>query len=343
MSTATGTEILAGFKKASAWGTAVSVGALNGLLLLSDSTKKTQPALPDESAGQAFTKVADRGNISVSGSPTAYLRYDGLLDLLALLFGTAGNPAQQGGTAAYKHVLQLAANTDGKFATYVRDLVTEKQEAPSVKILGVTISGEMGREVMLAIDWVCDDLVIPAAVNTSLASLTYRESGNRVLMSQSVFRINAASAGALASPTDVIKPASFSLEIRRALAGDYLSGGANKIDEPVNDGLPKITLSLRFPKYSASTWTAALAADTRQKLDLTFTGAQISGAYYRALTFIFPHLQLDDTETPLAGPGKIANPVSFIAHTASAAPTGMSYTLPVTLEAICTQTTDPLA
>jgi hypothetical protein len=340
---AEGREILAAFKKASAWGTAASVGALNGILLLTDSTKKTQPPLPDESAGQAFTLTADRGNIAVTGAPTAYLRYDGLMEILALLFGTAGTPAQQGGTAAYKHILQLATDTDGKFGTYAVSKVTEIQEAPSIKILGITLSGEMGKEILAAIDWVADDLVIPATVNTSLASVTYRDRGNRVLFSQAVFRLNAQSGAALASPTDVIKPASFELKIARPMAGEYLAGNANKIDSPTGTGFPSITLSLRFPIYSASTWTAALAGDIRKKLDLTFTGALISGIYYRALTFIFPHLQLDDTDTAFSGPGKIPNPVSFIAHAASSAPTGMSYTLPVTLEAINTQTTDPLA
>lgn len=340
---ASGTEILAAVKKASTWGTAVSVGANNGLLLLSDNTKKTQPPLPDESAGQAFTLTADRGNIAVAGQPAAYLRYDGLLEILACLFGTAGTPAQQGGTAAYKHILQLATNTDGKFLTYAVDKSTQKQEAPSVKILGVTLSGEMGQEVRVAIDWVCDDLVIPATVNTSFASVTYRDRGNRVLTSQGVFRVNAQSGAGLASPTDVVKVASFELAIRRALEGDYLTGNAGKIDEPTPNGLPSVSLALRFPKYVASTWTAALAADTRLKADITFTGALIAGAYYRSMTFLLPHLQLDDTDTAIPGPGKIPNPVSFRAHAASAAPTGMSYTLPVTLEVINTQTTDPLA
>lgn len=340
---ATGTEILAAAKKASAWGTAVSVGANDGILLLSESLLKRRSVELDAAAGQTFFQEADRGLIEVGGDLTAQLRYDGLTMLLAMLFGTAGSPVQQGGTAAYLHTLQLAGNTDGKFATLAIDKVVHKQEYPSVKVLGATIRGEAGRPLEVTFQVTADDLLAPAVTNTSLASVTYRTRSNRVMFAQGVFRINAQGGAALASPADVVQPAGFELAIRRPLVGDYLAGNANKIAEPLGDGIPEITLSLRFPVFNAATWPAALQADSRYKADIVFTGALLAGAYYYKATFEFPHLVVDETSAQIQGAGKIPNPVSFRALRAAAAPSGMTAVLPVTLSLINTQTTDPLA
>jgi hypothetical protein len=339
---ATGTEILAAVKKAAAWGTAASVGANTGVLLLSESLVKKCAEELDEAAGQAFHQEDDKGLITVQGDLVAQARYDGLTTLLAMALGTAGAPAQQGATAAYLHLLQLASKTDGLFATAAIDKITQIQEWPALKVLGFTLKGDVGKPCELTFPCAADDLLSPAVTNTSLASVTYRDRSNRLLFSQAVFRINAQSGAALDSG-DIITPSGFELKFLRKLAGDYLAGGANKIGEPLNDGMPDITLDLKFPVFKVATWPVALQADTRYKMDITFTGKLIAGAYYYSLTISFPHLSVADTSAPMSGPGKIANPVTFRVLKASAAPTGMAYTLPMTLALINTQTTDALA
>lgn len=339
---ATGTEILAAVKKAGAWGTAVACGANDAVMILSEGLRKRQSHELDRSAGQSFFLIADKGNIAVEGDLPAYLRYDGLTTLLAMAMGTAGSPVQQGGTTAYKHVLQLATALDGKFCTLAIDKKVAIHEYPSVKVAGFTIRGEAGRPCEVMLNLMADDLVVPATVNTASTSWTYRDRSNRILFDQAVFRINDQSGAALGSG-DKVKPASFELAFRRKLKGEYLAEGTKKIDEPVNDDLPEISLSLRFPNYTSNAWWTALSGDTRKKCDIVFTGNQIQSPYNYALSLILPHLALRETESQVEGPGKLPNPVVFTALEASSAPTGMSYIKPFTAELINKQTTDPLA
>jgi len=341
---AVGREILAAAVKAATWGTAASVGANTGLLLTKDSIVRKRPPIVDVSAGTPYERIADQGNIVVAGDLTAYGRYDSLTALLAMAMGTAGAPAQQGGTAAYKHILQLATNCDGKFLTYARDLVTQIQECPSMKVLGFDITGRAGEPIEITFHIACDDLLLPAVTNTSLASVTYRDRANRILFGQMVMRCNAQSGGALAGG-DTIKPSEFKFSYMKPMVGDYLAGNNYKIAEPVSDSaqLPQISLTLTFPLFNSAVWNTAFQADTRQKLDMTFTGALISGSYYYSLAIICPHLMVETSEEQISGPDKIPNPVTLRLLTAAAAPTGMSYTQPFTIELINLQTTDPLA
>ena len=341
---AVGREILAAAIKGATWGTAATVGANNGLLLTKDSIVRKRPPIVDLSAGTPYERIADQGNIVVAGDLTAYGRYDGLTTLLAMAMGTAGAPAQQGGTAAYKHVLQLATNKDGKFLTYARDLNLQIQEVPSIKVLGFDITGRAGEPIEITFHVVGDDLLMPAVTNTTLASVTYRDRANRILFGQMVMRCNDQSAGALSSG-DTIKPSEFKLSYTTPLVGDYLAGNAYKIAEPVYDSaqLPQIQLTLTFPLFNLATWNTAFQGDTRKKLDVTFTGALISGSYYYSLAMFCPHAMLETSEQQVSGPGKIPNPVTLRLLTASAAPTGMSYTQPFTIEMINLQTTDSLA
>lgn len=339
---ATGTEILAAAKKAGTWGTAVACGANDAVMILSEGIKKRQSNELDRSAGQSFFLTADRGNIVVDGDLSAYLRYDGLTMLLAMAMGTAGSPAQQGSTAAYKHVLQLATALDGKFCTLAIDKKVSIHECPSLKVLGFTIRGEAGKPCEVLFHTVADDLVVPGTVNTASTSWTHRDRSNRILFDQVVCRINDQSGSALGAG-DKVRPASFELAVRRRLKGEYLAEGSKRIDEPVNDDLPEISLSLRFPNYTSNAWWSALSGDTRKKCDLTFTGTQIQSPYSYTLGLILPHLALRETDSQVEGPGKLPNPVTFDVLEASSAPAGMSYAKPVTIELTNKQNTDPLA
>jgi len=80
--------------------------------------------------------------------------------------------------------------------------------------------------------------------------VTIPESANRVMFNQGVFRLNA-QAGADFAGGDVIYPSEFTLTAKRSQAGVYGVGSSyDVIDEPTNDGLPDVKLSLTFPRYS---------------------------------------------------------------------------------------------
>lgn len=341
-------------KKAATWGTAVACGAGDGVLYIPQGgIKKSAGFLLDDSAGLVYPKDGNLGGISAAGPLPFYLRYDSLDLLIAMFMGTAGAPTQQGGSAAYAYSYVFADNIDGKFVTIAEHMKNFIFEHPTAKVVGITLKGERGKALEITFDVISINKVSDSSVNTTTTfnNVTFTEVANRVLFSQGVIRMNAQSGGALASPTDVIKPTSFELSCKRNLKGEftgsnvYTSGSNSQdlIDEPVYDGQPEFSLKLTFPRLSATTYLSILNGDTRQKMDMTFTGGLIASTYYRTFKIEFPHLQLKNDD-PADEKGAIKEPLEFTCHGASSAPTGMTgITQPLKISGINQRTTDPLA
>jgi hypothetical protein len=340
-----GLEVRAALKKAVTWGTPVACGANDGVLLKGDSLKRAIESYPEDSLGQPFVTDRDQGEIKAEGGLEAYLRYDSLDLLIALVMGaTGGAPTQQGATTAYAQKFTLADDLDGLFATVAVNKKVNVFEYPSAKLTGFTIKGEMGKPVEVSFDVLADDEDPASTTNdlTSFANVTYAETANRVLMSQGVFRLNDESGAALGSG-DEIKPSSFELTFKRPLEGAYIVGGDNRIDEPAMSGLPEVTLNLTFPRYTATTYLTALGADTRKKMDIVFTGALIETPYNREFKLQFPHLALLNAEAATAE-GQIEHPLEFSCLATDTAPAGMTGILkPFQVDVINKQSTDVLA
>ncbi len=350
MSGVAGVEIKAAFKKAATWGTAVAGGANDGILILPRSIKRDAQIDIDDSMGTYFPQDGTPGAIKVEGDIPMHLRYDSLDVLLALFMGIAGAPVQQAATIAYSYTYKWKKDTDGLFGTLATHMKNYIEEEPSVKIAGITLKGEVGKALQLIIKTICNNKVWDSIINTTTTfnNVTYAETQNRVRFSEGVFRMNDQGGAALGSG-DKIYPSAFELTALRKLKGEYtgqyVTSGSNKqdtIDEPTNDGMPDISLKLTFPRHTANTNLLALGADTRKKLDITFTGALIASTYYRTFALQFPHLEFKSVD-PADAQGIIKEPVEFIAHSAVAAPTGMTgITDPFWITGINKRTTDPL-
>lgn len=343
---AAGSNIQAAAKKASAWGTAVVCGANDGLLIKPDSLNETREKIVDDSLGQYHPKDSDLTTRNAGGSIPAWLRYDGVEHLLlALLMGTSGGaPVQQGVTAAYKQVLSIADCLDGLFATFCKNLRVNVDEYPSIKVQGLSLEGSIGQPMLLSFDVVASHREINSAVNddTTFASVTIRESAHRVLFSHGVFRMNAASGAAL-SGSDAIKPSSFRLNYKRNMKGIVgLGSDSNSIDEPTNNGRPECTLSLKFDRHTSVDRFLAFIAETKQKMDIVFTGSLIESPYYRTFKLELPSLKYNAVHTPTAE-GIIPQEVEMECLAVTAAPSGMTATAPFGVEIINTRTTDLLA
>ena len=341
-----GKEAKAAFKKASTWGTAVAVADADALLFTSEKITRSREHLPDESAGQAFHADADQGLITCAGDLSAYLRYQTLEVLLAMAMGTAGSPAQQGGTSAYLHELRLADDTDGLFGTLAFYKGISAHEYAGCKVDGFSLSGEAGQPLVVSFNLVCDDLAVNTTSGTNtaagLAALTAPAPGNRVLFRQGQFLINDQSGDALDSG-DAVQPSRFSLTFRRNLVGDHLAGGNDKIAEPTCAAFPEISLSLEFPTYTADTYITDLGADTRKKMKITFTGSEIESPYNYQLEILIPHLVLTNAEAAVDKAGKIAHPITASCLAAQSAPTGMTgITQPFAINFMNARTTDAL-
>lgn len=342
----TGKEAKAAFRKASQWGSAVAVTSADAFLFTSEKIARTREHLPDDSAGQAFALAADRGQITCGGDLSAYLRYQGLETLLAMAMGAAGPPAHPG-ASAYAHGLRLTPALGGLFGTLAVYKGFSVHEYPAVKVDGFTIEGQAGQPLTVNFHLICDDLNLNTAggVNTNalLEAVAAPAPVNRVLFRQGAFWINDAEAAALTS-ANAVQPSRFSLSFRRKMKGDYLAGGADRIAEPIADGLPEISLSLEFPHYTSDTYLSDLGADVRKKMRVAFTGDQIEPGHAYVLELLFPHLVVTNAEAAVDRAGKIAHPVSLDCLATGEEREGMAgVTEPFALNLTNTRASDPLA
>lgn len=342
---ASGTEVRAALRKASVWNTAVACGAGHGLLVRPHSIKRTRESHPDDSLGMPFSHETDDGLITAQGSLPCYLRYDGLDLALALAMGaTGGAPVRQGTTAAYAQTLVCASHIDALFATLAVENGVDVEEFPSAKLHGFTLKGSAGKPVECEFHVIADERVPNSTVNTpaSMDSVTFVDTGNRVLFTQMVMRMNDSSGLALGAG-DAIYPSSFEITFRRALRGVHASGQADRIDEPTNDGKPEVSVRLTFPRYGSNAHFLAWNAATRKKLELAFTGATIEGAYKRTFTVQLPALAYTGVDLPVVD-GIMEHPLEFRALSVAAAVAGMSgVTGPLGINLINKQIADVLA
>jgi len=341
---ATGTEIKSALKKASAWGAGVACGANNGVLTLPHTLKKDRAGIEEDSLGLYFPRELSQGDIKVEGTVPAYLRYDSLDLLIGLAMGDCGgSPVQQGTTSAYAQSFKLKESLDGLFATFAVNNGINIDEYTSLKVAGFTLKGEVGKPVQAAFQAVANDRVTNSAVNTgaSFAAVTYFEQANRVLFSQGVFRMNAQAGPALADG-DKIYPSNFELTFKRKMKGLYAAGGADRIDEPTNEGAPEVKLKLEFPRYTAKTYFEDWDSGAAKKMDIVFTGALIEGSYYRTMKLQFPNLKLSNVELPIEK-GILKHPLEFECLACDSAPSGMTgITKPFQIDVINRQSANVL-
>lgn len=343
----TGRDLIAAAILASEWGTAVECGAGSGVLLTDESMTLTPEMLPDDSAGQSFIYDEDQGLVNVEGTIGGYLRYVGLELLLALAMGTAGDPSQQESTAAYEHVLALADDLTGIFGTLALYKGVSVFEYPSAKVTGFEIRGEVGQPLRFTFNIMADDCNrnTSSGTNTTstIANVTVPENEYRVLFRQGVYRINA-QGGAALDGDDEIGIGAFTLSFNRQMERYRDSESGQTTGEPGGVGFPEVTLRLEFPKYAADTYLALKDNKTNQKMDMTFTGATIEGAYTRSFKLEFPNLvPMGGDEPTTSGAARYVQAVEFNCRRADSAPTGMSgLTLPFYATLMSTLTTDPL-
>ncbi|MDA8156874.1 MAG: phage tail tube protein [Actinomycetota bacterium] len=323
----TGVELKAAVKRATTWGAAAACGANSGVLIKPHTIKKKRNTITDDSMGLYFPQNAVNAEIDVSGALPAYLRYDSLDLLIALAMGSVpGAPVQQGATPAYAQSFIMAASLGGLFATYIQNNTVNIDEYTSIKVSGFTIKGDVGKPVEISFDVMAYDRVTNSAVNTTgtFAGVTYMETGNRVLFSQGVYRMNNQGDAALASAS-VIYPSGFELSFKRKMKGLYTVAGFVNIDEPSSDGFPEVKLKLTFPRYTANIQQifADWDATQQKKMDMTFTGAQIASPYNRSFQIQLPCLQITSADLPLKH-GIMEAPMEFVALGCAAAPAGMN-------------------
>lgn len=139
-----GTEIKAAFTKGAIWNVPAICGANNGILIKPTNIIRDAPIDTDDSLGQYFSLDGLPGPIKIEYELPFDLRYDSLDALLAQYMGIAGNPAQQGATAAYTYTYKFKTDIDGLFGTFIKNMKGYIEEYPSTKVASLNLKGESG-------------------------------------------------------------------------------------------------------------------------------------------------------------------------------------------------------
>jgi len=338
--------LAAGAKKASTWGTAVALGAGNEIKI---GSMAGMVMSRDYSPGKyADTPFVSMGALTDVKPPDVTLGFDHYYDpgalgvLMALLFGTAGAPSQQGGTTAYKHTLQWADLATGLFATLCAEFPGKIYEVASFKPLSLgfkvgdgRIKGELKGRGNTVID--------TSATNTAtqIDALTWVGQDAPALFAHASIKINGESAGDVTAAT-ALECSGFDLDFARGLDAQLVAG-SQTIIEPAESGFPEVKLKLDFPRMNATNaaFLATMIAETTQKALITLTSPLEAGtAYPYSWKFFFPRLRI--VGNPPSWDEIVKNGLELVAEAAAAAPTGMSYTRPY-IEIINKQSTNYLA
>jgi len=331
-------------KKGATWDTEVDVNAAgNGIYLLNPGVPKLNVAMLEDDSATAFEKNLDVGNVNASDFSMDFdYRWDGLENLLlAMLMGVSPAPTPQG-ASAYLHALSLANSAAGIFATYATEKLSKIHVVPSFKVMKASYSFNNGL-IKASFGVRGSRLIDNSAIITGMASVTYPANAHhRAKAFQAVHRMNA-QGGADFADGDIIKPKAFNLEIERSFDSEHV-GGSQVIAEPLENGKPKVKLTMEFPRMDTvnAAWFEAWTAASEQKADITITGPLIAATYYYTKKFQLPRLVIEDVE--YADSKIIPAKIVLRGLEADTAPTGMTaLTLPVYAEVLNTRATSLLA
>lgn len=320
-------------KQGSAWGTAAAVGATDGLFVTSDGNPQLkQEFKPFGGLDVVMPKDGDLGVAeAIDFSPEftgdgCGLQYEMGANgsLIVALYGTSTSVTQQGGTTAYKHVIDWA-DTVTDFFTFVTERPGDIYEIPScvptklsLKPGGGFLQGSIG----LRGNYMNNTSSTNAA--TQVDAVTRAAEGGIIRFQDGVFLMNAQSGSGLASPTDAVVISDFEITLERNMDALQVLGGTY-IAQPAESGfVGTVKITLPHDTGTAATWFANYLAKTAQKATLTFTSTAEAGtAYPYTITFGFPRL-MPKKAPDLKLEDIINNGLEFQILEAASAPTGMT-------------------
>jgi hypothetical protein len=336
-------------KKASVWGTAVAVGATDGIKIMSESMGSGIPEpILDQNVGDSLSGGSYQGNVNADGNVVVPMRFEGIERDLAYFMGQAGTPTEVEVAVAYLHTLPFQPSNNGIFATWALDkgigaLGSDVHEWPSAKSTQLEVAHDGGKAIATIghlVNKVERDQAVAVNDGTTLAAVTYPTDGLLALFSQLTVRLKeiTGSEGNLAGSDD--QPVSEArITVNRNISGDHVAGSGGLIDEPDTDGFPEAQLVLTFAQY-----TSAVAALEREaaivqagrvpkiyKAQVYWTGPLVAGSatnnYF--LYFELPALAIADAPTNASSPGsKVGVEMTFNILTPQAAtvPDGADWT-----------------
>ena len=344
------TEWTVARKHASQWGTAVAVGAGDGVKIVSENLAPGIPTpILDENVGDSLAGAVYQGNIDRNtGNLILNMRYLGLERDLALFMGQSGVPTdvEAGPGPTYLHSFIFQPSNTGFFETLVLDkgigsLGSKVHEHPSLKYSSIEMAHEEGKaRLTLGCIYNKVERAVASQVNgaTELGAVTIPSSQLLLLFSQLSVRLTevTGSEGNLDSADDFAVTEG-RLTANRNITGDIVSGSGGEIDEPETDGLARAQMVLSFAKYTAAVDAlveeAQIVQEGRQpkvyKAEMIWTGPAIPGTGASATYFLkwqLPAVTINDAPQNAPGPGqKVPVEMTFDIQTPQSVPDGSDW------------------
>lgn len=359
--------VTAGLKKATVWSTAVACGALDGFLFDSIDANAKRDYIRDTSMGhgQRTQLPGYAGNFALGAGLQMPLRYGGMniKRFIAAIMGTAGVPATVD-TTAKQHTLKMARDLTGLFWTlaYEIDKDTEIFEYTTLKITGITLSGEQGKALSLAVKYVAHSLNQNTSsgtnTTTTIDTITLPTDGvEEVLFSQAQLLMNAQAGAGFSVPVlgtlndgHVIE--AFSLDIDgKFRAEKYNTEYGDKTAEPQQEDHTEIKLNLKFSEYGTGNRGKQTLVDqlakSQKKAKLSFTSANLAGSVTQKYAHVLwmPRLVFEDGAPGVADKGEPKWDATAVLHHVDTIPTGFTagYTDALTWEVFDKDAVNPLA
>lgn len=347
---------VAGWKKSTTWGTAVAVGAAEGIRFTKLDPGADLQFLPsDELSGSRSRLAGDRGNILHDPNLETEMHYEGLERILAQAMGTAGAPSQVGGDDAYTHTFKMKNELDGIHGTLVAYLQSKPAiiEYDNVKVNGFNFSvGAGNQKASMSFPMIARKRVINEGsgtnTNTTAGSITYVSNRDFVNFAAMAVRINTTSGGTLGT-SDLVYPSELSITLNNNLPSDDVTAAhAPYVDEPIGGGWGEVSVSMTLTKgYQDLTLLSEMISETavEKKMDVIFTGPVADGAANFSLSFFLPSLQFQGDLPGIDGPDRQSETFNFAGNRVATSPTGFTsgYTDAVTIDLVNQRATDALA
>ena len=337
------TDWIVAVKQSAAWGTALAVGADDGIKITSETMSSGIPEpIKDENVGDALSGGTLQGNVTAEGTIVAPVRYKGPTSglLMALLMGNSGAGGASGipevievATTFLHHMLFQNSNT-GLFYTMVMDKGLNGAdlpwEWPSVK-LGQTEFGHADGKVMITPTNMARSVERASSINgdAQIALVTHVTEADLAIFNQiTVFLQEITGAEDNADANDEILVTDAKMTINRNLSGDHESGSnAGYISEPETGGMPTAQMELTIADYKDNVDALIKVSQIIQpcrlpkiyKASLIWTGCEIPGTTQSDTFFMrfdIPAMTLADAPVNASGPGsKVPATLTFDINT----------------------------
>ena len=335
MARLTGADAKVGFKIGSAVGTAVAVGANDGLchegLSMSVGVERQEAA--SLGLGLSMLKDVKPGaktyEPSITTTPQFNCREIGMI--AAFMGDAVAGSEQTSGQGDYLHVLHF--NKTRQFGTLAAEATSAKViEFPSTyfKELNLTPKGVPGY-LQASFKMLATSRVLNSSTNTNatIASNLTRPTDEQIEVLQDADVWIGDASGSALSSSNKVNIKSFNLTLTRDAAPANEITGTNTDAAPIDQGYFSGTLTLDLSGLDDFTWFDYANAETFLMAKIGFEGSQIGTGDNRSFNIYLPRIKLvEDPKYDMNDAGFNPHNLTFEVLAAVSAPTGMSYTLP---------------